>query len=47
MASYMEGYLEIEKGDWNVSIGFGNMGVAGEHCKSRFIGVAGAEARWE
>lgn len=25
MASCMEGYLEIEKDDWNVSIGFDNM----------------------
>lgn len=42
-----EGSLEVEKDDWNVSTGFGNMGVAGVHCKRRSSGVTAAEARLE
>lgn len=39
--------LEVEKGNWNMFIGFGSMELDGDHCKRRFSGVVGVEARLE
>lgn len=43
----IEGFLEVEKDDWNVFIGFGNMGVVGVYCKRRLSGVIVVEVRLE
>ena len=46
-AGYMEGNLEVEKGDWNVLTGSGHMELAGDHCKRRWSEATGMEARWK
>lgn len=47
MASYMEGDLEVEKGDWNGLFGSGHMEVAGDRCKRRCNEATGTEAWWK
>ena len=37
MASYMEGDLEVEKGDQNGRIASGHVEAAGDRCKRRCV----------